>query len=389
MTSLIADLSIPHYLRIDAVLKELSLKCFLVLTVLLIGLTAAGPATAFTDLDVRLEPIQPLPGEDFVIVIEGMSESLPVGLEDLVRTDQGLEIQLYRPSCAPPCPAQSFRLDLEIDGSSNPFSEGLVELWINGRVGIENDRSTLFRTYFAVGELFFHSMTPETVLNPWTPTDNERVQLLVPVVANVCGPSPPRLDRIERNGSLISVFLNFSPGFGGEFLNGESPDPKCSPAVPYLSATPVDLGVLEAGTYNLEVFFRSTRDDSLPIRVNKRPFQVTDAPDLVSLQGDRFQVEVEWRDAAGQVGVGKPVPGPSADSTLFTFFGSENWELLVKVLDGCSMNNRFWVFGAAATDVEYTITVTDTQTQAVWTYTNPLGNPSAAINDTDAFNTCP
>ena len=365
-----------------------SLKILLVLTALFLGLTAAGPASAFTDLSVRLEPIQPLAGEDFVIVIEGMAESSEVTLEGVVREDQAIEVQLYRIACQS-CAAQSFRFDLEIDGSSNPFDQGLVELWINGREGFETDRDTLFRNYFAVGEIYYHSMSPEIVLNPWPPTDNDRLQLLVPAQANICGPSPPELNRIERNGSLISVFFDFSPGFGGEFLTGDGLDSKCTPAVPYLSATPVDLGVLEAGTYALEIYFQSTRDDSLPLRVRKRTFEVTDAPDLVRLQGERFDVEVEWRDAAGQTGVGKPVPGPSADSTLFTFFGSENWELLVKVLDGCAMNNRFWVFGAAATDVEYTITVTDTQTQEIWTYTNPLGNPSAAINDTDAFNTCP
>ncbi|MCG8458185.1 MAG: hypothetical protein MI919_18050, partial [Holophagales bacterium] len=75
-------------------------------------------------------------------------------------------------------------------------------------------------------------------------------------------------------------------------------------------------------------------------------------------------------------------------STLFTFFDSSNWEILVKVLDGCAINDRFWVFGAAATDVEYTITITDTATDSVWTYTNPLGTTSAAIDDTDAFATC-
>ena len=49
----------------------------------------------------------------------------------------------------------------------------------------------------------------------------------------------------------------------------------------------------------------------------------------------------------------------------------------------------FWVFAAATTNVEYTITVTDTQEQQVKTYFNPLGTPAQPIQDTAAFATCP
>ena len=74
---------------------------------------------------------------------------------------------------------------------------------------------------------------------------------------------------------------------------------------------------------------------------------------------------------------------------MFYFFTPANWELLVKVLDGCEFNDRYWVFAAAATDVEYTLTIKDTQTGTVREYFNPLGRSAAAITDTDAFATCP
>ena len=73
---------------------------------------------------------------------------------------------------------------------------------------------------------------------------------------------------------------------------------------------------------------------------------------------------------------------------LYWFFGASNWELLAKVLDGCGLNQHFWFIGAATTNVEYTITLTDTQTGEVQTYFNPLGNPSPAILDIEAFG-CP
>jgi hypothetical protein len=106
------------------------------------------------------------------------------------------------------------------------------------------------------------------------------------------------------------------------------------------------------------------------------------------LHEGRFRVGVEWRDFAGRTGVGNLVPGHSADSGLFWFFGPSNWELLVKILDGCPENGHFWVFLAAATSVEYTVRVEDFVTGEVWEETNPLGRLAPARADTDAFNGC-
>ena len=107
------------------------------------------------------------------------------------------------------------------------------------------------------------------------------------------------------------------------------------------------------------------------------------------LQSDRFTVEVEWRDFHGNVGSGRVVPIPSNQSGLFWYFSPENWELMVKVLDACAFADRFWVFSAAVTNVEYTLTVTDTFSGEVRTYTNPLGTNASAVTDTAAFATCP
>ena len=59
------------------------------------------------------------------------------------------------------------------------------------------------------------------------------------------------------------------------------------------------------------------------------------------------------------------------------------------MLDGCAFNDHFWVFAAAATDVEYTLTVTDSTTGDSLTYGNELGMPAPAVVDTTAFATCP
>ena len=105
--------------------------------------------------------------------------------------------------------------------------------------------------------------------------------------------------------------------------------------------------------------------------------------------GGRFRVEIDWSDFQGNEGSGQLVPdGQSESSGLFFFFNEENWELLIKVLDACNFNDRFWVFAAASTNVEYRLRVTDMETGVERIYTNPLGVSSPAITDTDAF-PCP
>jgi hypothetical protein len=109
----------------------------------------------------------------------------------------------------------------------------------------------------------------------------------------------------------------------------------------------------------------------------------------VALHRGRFVAEVTWRDFLGRTGSGTVAPPATDGSALFWFFSSDNWELLVKVLDGCGVNDRFWVFHAATTSVEYTLTVTDTVTGQARRYENPLGRNAPAVTDTDAFDVCP
>ncbi|HSS52037.1 MAG TPA: metallophosphoesterase [Thermoanaerobaculia bacterium] len=115
------------------------------------------------------------------------------------------------------------------------------------------------------------------------------------------------------------------------------------------------------------------------------------APDAASLflhQG-RFQAQATWRDAAGHTGTARLAAPATDGSGLFWFFSADNWELMVKVIDGCALNDRYWVYAAGTTDVEYTLTVTDTLTGRTARYENPLGRASPAVTDTEAFPTCP
>ncbi len=90
------------------------------------------------------------------------------------------------------------------------------------------------------------------------------------------------------------------------------------------------------------------------------------------LADGRFAVQVAWSDFQGGSGDGRVVD-LTRDTGSFWFFDSENIELVVKVLDGRPINGHFWVFYGALSNVEYTLTVTDTVTGLVKTYFNPRG----------------
>lgn len=106
------------------------------------------------------------------------------------------------------------------------------------------------------------------------------------------------------------------------------------------------------------------------------------------LRNDRFQVEMDWQAANGQGGAARARDFDSEQTGILYFNNPDNAEVLVKVLNGCALNDAYWVFFAATTSVQFTLTVTDTDTGAVKVYTNPQGQPANAVTDTAAFATC-
>jgi hypothetical protein len=55
------------------------------------------------------------------------------------------------------------------------------------------------------------------------------------------------------------------------------------------------------------------------------------------------------------------------------------------VLNGCGLNNRFWVFFSAGTNVGLSLTVTDTQLGNTYPFTNTALTPVPTIQDTAAL----
>jgi hypothetical protein len=117
-------------------------------------------------------------------------------------------------------------------------------------------------------------------------------------------------------------------------------------------------------------------------------FLRTPSGDALRLNNARFQIEVSWETSDGSRGKGHPVQLTS-DTGYFWFFSSSNVEFVIKVLNGCGVNNRYWVFAGGLTDVKTEIKVTDLLLLTTKTYANPQGTAFRPIQDTTAFASCP
>ncbi|MDA8016801.1 MAG: alpha/beta fold hydrolase [Thermoanaerobaculia bacterium] len=105
------------------------------------------------------------------------------------------------------------------------------------------------------------------------------------------------------------------------------------------------------------------------------------------LRDGAYAVTATWTDFDGNTGAAETATARTAESGLLTFFSDTNWELQIKVLDGCSLNDHRWVFAAGTTNVGFVLRVEEMATGAEAIYENPVGTAPEPILDTVAF-TC-
>lgn len=160
----------------------------------------------------------------------------------------------------------------------------------------------------------------------------------------------------SSNGGLTWTAVN--TGLGSLFVSALGVDP--------LGRVPIHAATSSAGVY------RAVSETAC-----------TPTPTSLCLASNRFRVGVSWRDPSGATRAGQAI-ALTANTGSFWFFDPTNLELVVKILDGRPVNGKFWAFLAALTDLEFTLTVTDTETGAVKTYFNSQGQ-LASLADTSAF----
>ncbi len=150
---------------------------------------------------------------------------------------------------------------------------------------------------------------------------------------------------------------------------------------------PVDftgaLGPLPAGTYPIRLAENGPATLSL---------EVTDPGSELRLHGGRFRVSVEWDPPGG--GPPRQASGlrASDQAGTFSFFGEDNVELSLKLLDGRAVNDRFWLFVASLTNLGFRLRVMDVGDGAcllnpppscpAYTFENPAGTNANILDFT-------
>lgn len=134
--------------------------------------------------------------------------------------------------------------------------------------------------------------------------------------------------------------------------------------------------------FSVAVAITQTVADTVSCVANSTTLCIDDQPN-----DKRFQIRVTYAtsEGGGLSGNGHPIPLASLgvnQGGLFWFFGANNPELLIKVLNGCSVNSHFWVFFSAGTNVGFHVNVTDLKTGHTLDFTNPDLTPAPPLQDT-------
>lgn len=119
---------------------------------------------------------------------------------------------------------------------------------------------------------------------------------------------------------------------------------------------------------------------------------VSDATTACLVDG-RFEVKVDWQqgESSGSAQV-MSFGGQRAEtdeSAFFWFFSASNFEMGLKILDACAINQKFWVFISGLTDQGWTVHIRDSVTGATKTYSNPAGHLTNTTADTSSGLSCP
>ena len=193
----------------------------------------------------------------------------------------------------------------------------------------------------------------------------------------------------DMNHGVTAGVCTAGGGGGGYGGYGGSGGGDCIAANTWLSA------VQAAGSYSHTftaegnfTYFCSVHLGTMTGKVIVQPAVATGpcVPDgqTLCLNEGRFRVTADWEKSDGSSGHGNGIP-LTGDSGYFWFFDSANIEAVVKVLNGCGINNAYWVFGAGLTNVAVHVVVTDTLTGAVYTRDNAQGSAFLPVQDTKAF----
>ena len=146
--------------------------------------------------------------------------------------------------------------------------------------------------------------------------------------------------------------------------------------------------VVSGITYRIRVTAKNSSGESNPSNIAQVTIPVQLPASVLGLNGTRFRLTLSARDQrSGKTGTGRSIP----HNDLFGYFSipdltgnASNPEVFVKLLNADAVNGKYWVFWGGLTDLEYTLTVTDSATGISRSYQKEAGSTCGGY-DTAAF----
>ncbi|REK08718.1 MAG: hypothetical protein DWQ36_08680 [Acidobacteria bacterium] len=345
------------------------LYCGLALHPNLGGATAS--AQAVDSLLVR--PINPALGERVAVWLRGVWPTSCTPRFTRAVEQRGGEILIYVSASAhdpPPSACTLVQTPYVVETTFEPEAAGWYDLeiyWVD---------SPFLPSLLTRGDVYVQQ-TPSVLLRPsaeLSPSDPARALLFGTWPAG-CAPRAGGVRTVSDRVVLRTVF----------------DDSRCEPSQQQPFALLFDLPALDAGPWDLAWIDDLVDGDGVSSPVERFSLPLSVAPGRVEthLLDGAFEVRAAVRLAEGApMRPARVASTGSEQSAFFYFLGPENLEIQVKVLDGCSLNGHFWVFGAANSDLEFSLRVRQVATGAERVYEHSGGSPAHAINDTTAFTGC-
>ena len=324
------------------------------------------PAVSGAQIALETHPADPTTQQQIVLGISGSASCVTLGEPFYPAEPNTVRIWASFECHILPAPPEPYQFWVPI----GPLSPGKWTLEVEG-AGQELLATTIVRVRYPDHDIG---------VTPTLPTVNDDITLRLFGVGSCTFVDPPQIE--DRT---ISIAVNE--------LGICDPPP---PFEPY--EIPVEIGLLSAGLWEVEFYTHGGGVIPIPgppelILLATIEFEVHPASfcetgeQALCLQEGRFRVEAEWETAEGFTGQAQALD-LTPDSGLFWFFEETNLELIVKVIDGCQIFERFWVFASGLTNVGVTLTVTDLLTSEEWFYETNVGETFEPVLDTQAFATC-
>ena len=123
----------------------------------------------------------------------------------------------------------------------------------------------------------------------------------------------------------------------------------------------------------LRIYNRALSVSEISTLSKAPPVSCTAPATSASLQAGRFSVAATWSNGGSTTSAYVNCGATTDQTAYFYWTDAGNSELLIKLLDFCSVSSTWSVYANGATDMNVNVTITDNITHATWTGQNPLG----------------